>query len=324
MIVIPVVIAVISLFLILWHKSKSSTPSVKVTPKVTNDSIAESAAPVQLTPTVYDMVSDSIPGGQGYFITLQLPNNDASVMLDTGSAFLNLKTFNDISSVPITTNKYDILTVYGGNKITLNQCITQNSDECSVQKLYNTHLSLVSGSVPITVFNTVYGTTPNILGLATTGLNPITHTPSDVTDTQGKSLTTQDLISWNNTIRNFSFDFPVNKFTLNDNLGNMTSVPRQHVYGYKTDFYMVNVTTKEMGNVLIALDTGTYDCIVPANIDQKITGQLTITAPFQAVIDKSSPTYQKLGADLNFIILGNKHFNNIKIGFDKDNIYFSK
>jgi hypothetical protein len=256
-------------------------------------------------------------------------------MIDTGSPNLVITNFDTSVGTPLTNNAYDSYTIYGGNSGTAQDCIdaSQNggqlASECVVQKYYNTNQLNISNQ-PTTVFAGIYGSTPSIMGLAMPGL--VRQGSSEFklpSSSSGQIINVSPLVNWNTgSIQNFTIDFNNNLLTFNDTDQNFTYYPRVRFYGFHTDFYAIQTQTAELGPVNIVFDTGVYDCIVPTNFDSQIqngsSGVLTITAPFQGVIDPTSDTYQTMPQNVNFVIMGYTHMQSLgKLYFGANHVGIS-
>jgi hypothetical protein len=268
------------------------------------------------------------------YINLPIGANSYTVMLDTGSPNLVINGFDVANSTPVTSSPYDSYSIYGGNSGTAQDCIEasqtggQLANECVVQKYYNTN-QLSMTNQPVTVFAGIYGSTPSIMGLAMPGLiskgSSAFKLPSSIS---GQAIKENPLVNWNTgSVQNFTIDFNNNLFTFNDTDTNFNFYPRVKFYGYHTDFYAISCQTIEMGNVNIVFDTGVYDCIVPSNIDSQIQngdGTLTITYPFQGLIDSTTDTYQTMPQNLNFLMMGYTHMQSLgKVYFGANHIGIS-
>ena len=268
------------------------------------------------------------------YINFPVGQTSYTVMLDTGSPNLVINGFNTSGSTPVTKNPYDSYTIYGGNTGTAQDCISasqsggQLASECVVQKYYNTNQINVT-SQPVTVFAGIYGSTPSILGLGMPGLIKQGSSAFRLpTSTTGQVVAVNPLVNWvSGSIQNFTIDFNNNLITFNDTDNNFNFYPRVKLYGYHTDFYAISCQTQELGNVNIVFDTGVYDCIAPSNIDSQIQngyGTLTITAPFQCLIDSTSSTYQTMPQNLNFLFMGYTHMKALgKVYFDANHVGIS-
>lgn len=266
---------------------------------------------------------------QDNYINLVIENETYKVMLDTGSPNLVITAFDTSLGTAVTTDQYDSYTIYGGRTGTAQECITavqtggQLSSECVVQKYYNTNK--ISITQPVTVSSAIYGSIPNIMGLAMPGLLEQGSPAFKLSPTtNGKVVNINPVVNWNTrTVQNFTVDFSNNVLKFNDTDQNFIFCPRVRFYGFNTDLYVISCQTQELGPVNIVFDTGTYDCVVPSNINTQIqqTGNLTITAPFSAFINSKSSTYQSIPQSLNFLIMGYTHMQTIgKIYFGANHI----
>jgi hypothetical protein len=266
------------------------------------------------------------------YTELFIGGNKYKVLIDTGSPNLVIDKFNVADSVPITTDKYDSYTVYGGNNATIEQCITASetggalANECVVQKYYNTD-NIPFAKHNVTVFAGIYGSTPSILGLAMPGLTSSGSREFKLpTSDSGKKINIKPLVNWliNDNIQNFTVDFKNNLLTFSDTDKYFTFYPRVKFYGFHTDFYAMKCNTLEMGEINVVFDTGCYDCIVPGQINSEIkkgNGKLSIISPFNVLIDSSSKNYETISPPLDFIIMGYKHMISMgKIYFDNNRI----
>lgn len=278
---------------------------------------------------------DSKSGMIYNYTELFIGGNKYKVLIDTGSPNLVLDKFNTSGSIPVTTDKYDSYTDYGGNNITVEQCISASksggemANECVVQKYYNTDI-IPFARHNVTVFAGIYGSTPSILGLAMPGLISEGSKQFKLqTSLSGKTIDIKPLVNWliDDNIQNFTVDFKNNLLTFSDTDRDFTFYPRVKFYGFHTDFYAMKCNTLEMGEINVVFDTGSYDCIVPGKINSIIksgSGKLSITSPFKATIDSSSKTYESIPPPLDFIIIGYIHMIGIgKIYFDADRIGIS-
>ena len=274
--------------------------------------------------------NDPLQGIVYNYINLPAGNDIYTVMVDTGSPNLVITGFDTTLGTPLTTDQYDSYTIYGGNAGTAQTCInaaqtgSQLASECVVEKYYDTNE--ISITQPVTVFAGIYGSTPSIMGLAMPGLTAQGSSTFVLSPTtSGQIINIKPLVNWNTgSIQNFTVDFKNNILTFNDTDNNFNFYPRVRFYGYPTDFYALNCQTQELGNVNVVFDTGEYDCAIPANINTPIkngTGTLTITSPFNAVINSMSSTYQSIPENLNFIVMGYIHMQTIgKLYFGANSI----
>lgn len=227
-----------------------------------------------------------------YFVDLQVGENlYKNLLIDTGSSYLILKGYKPTEkSVALSNKKYDIYTLYGGKKMTLDECFEKSSDidqdsleSCGVHKLYN---DTVYGNT-VTVCDVVHGSAYNILGM--TCLSP----------TEKTDIVNISFINWNNSIENFTIDFKQDIMVFNDRDKNFKFAKRHPIDGYFTDFYTVKDYSPQLGEIIIAFDTGATSTFVPKNIAKDKPKSFDITG-FNVHIS----SYNVLDFDSNFIILG--------------------
>ena len=244
-----------------------------------------------------------------YFVNLHIGDMEyKNLLVDTGSSYLSLKGYKPgEKSHPISDKKYDIYTVYGGQKLTINECATKNDDDnsiesCGILKLYD---DVVHG-MNVTVCDVIHGSAFDILGLTC-----LAH---------DEKSTNNSFVRWNNRIKNLTIDFKGDVIIFNDPDTDFKFIKRHHIKGYFTDFYAIKDSSPQFGDIIMAFDTGATTTFIPKNIAKGKPQTFDITN-----LDIHIPRYNTLDIELNFIFLGIDSMTKFsKFYFSKDYVGYRK